>query len=192
MFSSWSDIWRVVGVTSVIFIFIVAVMRLMGPQALARMSAFDMVFTVTLGSIIATAGVTRDITIAEAIAAIVCLLILQEIFRFLQSRSLKAHHLVRQPPRVVLWAGQLLDDRLKSNSISADEVRAAVRGAGIASLSEVQAVVLENDGEWSVVPKNDKGGDNSAFYGLPIPGEPDNSPKTSGDDARPTSNFRLP
>ena len=121
MFSSWSDIWRVVGVTSVIFIFIVAVMRLMGPQALARMSAFDMVFTVTLGSIIATAGVTRDITIAEAIAAIVCLLILQEIFRFLQSRSLKAHR-----------------------------------------------------------------------YGLPIPGEPDNSPKTSGHKARPTSNFRLP
>ena len=191
-FHSWYDIGRVVLVTTVVFFVIIAVMRIVGPQALAKMSPFDMVFTVTLGSIVAATSVTRGITITDGVAAIVTLLVLQEAVRWVQARKLGAHHLVRQPPRVLLWDGQLLEDRLEADSISADEVRAAVRKAGLLSLGQAQIVVLENDGEWSVVSKENASDDISAVYGLPIPGIPGNSPKKDGDHAQPTSNYRIP
>ena len=35
--------------------------------------------------------------------------------------------------------------------VTGSEVRAAMRKAGYGGLAEVQAVVLENDGEWSVI-----------------------------------------
>lgn len=191
-FSSWAAIGRVALVTATVFVAVVAMLRVVGQQALAKMSGFDVVFTVTLGSVVATVAVTRSITVSEALTALLVMLGLQEVMRYFQSRNLRMHHLVRQPPRVLLWDGALLEDRLRETSVSADEIRAAVRKAGLRSLQEARAVVLENDGEWSVIPKGEGESDESALFGLPIPGRPGNSPVADGADAAPTSPQRLP
>ena len=191
-FHSWAGIGRVMLSSVVVFAIIVALLRIVGQQALAKMSGFDVVFAVTLGSVVGTVVITRDVPIAEAIAALVTLLGMQEATRFFQSRSLRVHHAVRQPPRVLLWDGSLLEDRLRASSVSADEIRAAVRKAGLRSLADARIVVLENDGEWSVVAKGDEQSDESAFFGLPIPGRPENSPGADSASAQPVGPHRLP
>lgn len=191
-FRSWSDIWHVVLASTITFAVIVALLRVVGQQALARMSGYDIVVTVTLGSIIAAVTLSRDVTVSEAIAGLVTLIILQELTRWLQSRWLLLHHAVRQAPHVVLWNGTLLEDRLRETSTSGDEVRAAVRRAGISSLSEVLIVVLENDGEWSVVRKSDVPSDDSAFFGLPIPGRVHRQDQNVADKPIAASPYRVP
>jgi len=191
-FHSWADVARTVMATAVTFALVVVILRVVGAQAIAQMSGYDMVATVTFGSIVATVAVTRGVSVAAGIAALVTLIVLQELMRYAQSRWLPAHHAVREPPLVVLWEGQLLEDRLRARRISGDEVRAAVRKMGLASLADVRAVVLENDGEWSVVPRSAPPGDDSAFFGLPIPGWPGNSRSDEGDEAIPTDPRRLP
>lgn len=191
-FDSWAQTANVVIASSVVFLFIVGVLRLVGPQALAKMSPFDIVFTVTLGSVVGSVALAHDVALCDGIVAIITLLVLQEAVRWVQSRSLVAHQMVRQPPRMLLWDGILLEDRLNANNISADEVRSAVRRAGLPSLGDAQAVVLENHGEWSVVPKGRDGSDYSALYGLPVPGIPDNSPKSDGNKATAAPTHRLP
>src|SRR5438477_9091351 len=165
-FRSWSDIGRVALASGAIFLFIVAMLRLIGQQSLAKMSGFDMVSTVTIGSVGATVALTRGITLADGVVALVTVLALQEGIRWLQSRYLWAHHAVREPPRVLLWNGELLEDRLRATNVSADEVRAAVRKAGLRSLSEARLLVLENDGEWSVIAMKNGPSEESAFFGL--------------------------
>jgi uncharacterized membrane protein YcaP (DUF421 family) len=191
-FHSWARIAHVMLASAIVFLIIVALLRVVGQQALAKMSGFDVVFTVTLGSIIATVVITRDIAISEGIAALVTLLGMQELVRFFQSRYLRVHHTVRQPPRVLLWDGVLLEDRLRASSVSADEIRAAVRKAGLRSLADARVVVLENDGQWSVVAKSSEDSDESAFFGLPIPDRPGNSPGDGSDRAEPADAQRLP
>ena len=191
-FHSWSDIGRVAATSAAVFLLVVAMLRVVGQQALAKMSGFDVVFTVTLGSVIATVAVTKDVSVSEGVTALVTMLALQEIMRRLQSRSLRAHHAVRQSPRVVLWEGDLLEDRLRAIGVSADEVRAAVRKAGLRSLGDALIVVLENDGEWSVVAKREGASDESALMGLPIPGRPGNSPDDDGHLAQRAEKQRLP
>lgn len=192
LFHSWAAIGRVMLASAIVFVVIVALLRIVGQQALARMSGFDVVFAVTLGSVVGTVVITPNIAIADAVAALLTLLGLQEITRFLQSRNLRVHHAVRQPPRVMLWDGVLLEDRLRESSVSADEIRAAVRRAGFRSLAEVRAVVLENDGEWSVVGKRAGESDESAFYGLPIPERRGDGSGTDRQAAEPADVRRLP
>ena len=108
--------------------------------------------------------------VALATTIIFTVLALRETIRSLLSRYLPVHHIVREAPRVVAWNGQLLEDRLQSTNVSADEVGAAVRKAGLRSLSEVQAVVLENGGESSAVARSNTPTNQSAFFGLHIPG----------------------
>jgi uncharacterized membrane protein YcaP (DUF421 family) len=128
----------------------------------------------------------------SGIHVVLSLLGVQELTRFFQSRSLRVHHAVRQPPRVMLWDGELLEDRLRASSVSADEIRAAVRKAGLRSLSDARVVVLENDGEWSVVAKREGESDESAFFGLPIPGRPEDSPGDGASRGEPVGPHRLP
>jgi uncharacterized membrane protein YcaP (DUF421 family) len=169
-FHSWGAIGHVILATLIVYLFMVGALRYVGEQALAKMSGYDMVVTITLGSIIATVAVSRDITVTEGLAALITLLLLQELVRRLQSRLLSVHHLVREPPRLFVWDGQLLEDRLLQSRLSGDEVRAAVRREGFSAIQQVQAVILENDGDWSVIRRDDDITDFTALHGIDIPG----------------------
>ena len=192
-FHSWASTGRVVLASFVLFIAVVAMLRVVGQQALAEMSGYDMVFVVTLGSVVAMVAVTRSIPIVDAVVAILTVLALQEIVRWLQSRYLWVHHAVRQPPVLLLWDGKMLEEKLSRASISADEVRAAIRGAGVRSLAEVRAVVLENNGVFSVIPKNTTASDESVFFGIALPGNSERSPDDNLDADTPrASDYHIP
>lgn len=191
-FHSWGNIGRVLLVSVSMFVLIVLMLRMVGQQALAKMSGFDLVFTVTLGSVVANVAVTRAIPLIDAIVAIDAILLLQETTRWLQSRNLRVHHLVRQPPALLLWDGKMLEQKLRDTRVSADEVRAAIRCAGLSSLSEVRAVLLENNGEFSVIPKSDTPSDDSAFYGISRPGDSKNSREKLPADTPRASDQRIP
>jgi uncharacterized membrane protein YcaP (DUF421 family) len=153
-----------------------------GQKALAKMSGYDMIVTVALGSLVATIPLTTSVSLLDAIAAAATLLGLQQLTRYLQSRYRRIHTLVRERPHLLLWNGRLLEDRMLKSDISADEVRAAVRRAGLLSLVQVRAAILENDGEWSIIPQSDAP-DDSALAGLAIPNSnepPASEPVASG------------
>jgi uncharacterized membrane protein YcaP (DUF421 family) len=150
------------------YIIAVGALRIVGQRALAKMSAYDAIVTVAIGSLVAAIPLTKTVSIVDGAAAIVTYLALQELTRLLQSRFQRAHHIVRSRPDLFVWDGELLSDRLHDERISPDEVRAAVRRSGFLSLDQVQAVVLENDGEWSVVPRSDVR-NLSALAGLIVP-----------------------
>jgi uncharacterized membrane protein YcaP (DUF421 family) len=133
------------------------------------MSGYDLLVTISLGSLVASIPLSRELSILDGIAAALIFLLLQELLRLVQARHRGARRLVRERPRLVVWNGELLQDRLHQFRVTEYEVRAAIRRQGIAAVSSVQAVVLENDGEWSVVPRTEGSEHGSAFEGLDIP-----------------------
>lgn len=168
-FHGWGAAARVALTAAIIYVALVAVLRVVGQRALAKMSAYDLIVTVALGSMVAAIPLTDSISVLDGLVAIATYLVLQELTSWGQTRWVMVHHLVREEPNVVLWDGKLLVDRLRHIKVTPDEVRAAIRRAGLISLSQVQCVVLENDGEWSVIARSDSK-DISALAGLRIPG----------------------
>ncbi len=171
-FHDWSSLLRVALMAAMTYLLAIVALRVFGAQALAKMSGYDLIVTVALGSLVAAVPLTQGITVLDGVAALTTFLGLQELTRWLQTRSIRIHHLVRERPRLVLWDGRFIDGRLEGSNVTEDEVRAAIRRTGLLSLTQVQAVILENDGEWSVIPRSDTP-DISALHGLEIPGKPD-------------------
>ena len=168
LFRSWEGILRVALSAAAIYILAVAALRVIGSRALAKMSAYDLIVSIALGSLVAAVPMSTELTVADGITAIITFLVLQELTRFFQSRYRAAQHFVRERPHLLVWDGRLLEERMSSLAISADEIRAAVRQAGLLSLDDAQAVVLENDGAWSVMQRGDPP-DFSALEGLDVP-----------------------
>lgn len=169
IFQSWASVGHVVMSVAIAYIAVVVLLRIVGEQALAQMTAYDFIVTITLGSLVAGIPLTHDLSLVDGLVAIVAFVALQELIRFLQTRSGKIRRVIADPPRVVLWNGELLHDRLHHWNVNIDEVRAAVRRSGHAYFSDVQAVVLENDGDWSVIARKDGSADGDAFEGLDHP-----------------------
>ena len=169
-FDGWAHVLRAALSAAGIYIVIIAAIRIFGQKSLAKMSGYDMIVTVALGSLVAALPLTTSVSLTDAIAAAVTFLTLQQITRYLQARYRRVHTLVRERPLLLLWNGRLLEDRMLESDISADEVRAAVRRSGILSLKQVRAAILENDGEWSIIPQS-SAPDLSALEGLLIPNE---------------------
>jgi uncharacterized membrane protein YcaP (DUF421 family) len=58
---------------------------------------------------------------------------------------------------LLLYRGEVLPAALRRARVTEDEVRAAVRAAGIGAVEHTEAVVLETDGSFSVLPLGSEG-----------------------------------
>lgn len=154
-FNSWADIGRTVLVGALAYLGLILLLRVSGKRTLAKMNAFDFVVTVALGSILATILLSKDVALAEGLTAFATLIGLQFIVAWLSVRSQWVSDLVKAEPTLLLHRGKYCRAAMKQQRVVEAEVRAAVRSQGIASLSEVEAVVLETDGSFNVVKSSD-------------------------------------
>lgn len=163
-FDSWSGLARVLLVGALAYLALVAILRISGKRTLAKMNAFDLVVTVALGSTLATVLLSKDVALAEGVLAFALLAALQFVVAATSRRSRAVEALAKAEPRVLLADGRFRDEALAAERVTADEVRAAVRGAGLGDLALVAAVVLETDGSLSVIAA-ERAGDGSALPG---------------------------
>lgn len=152
-FKDWYGILRVLIGCLVAYAFLVLALRLGGKRVLSKMNAFDMIVTVALGSTLATVIVSKQVPLAEGLLAISGLILLQFVVAKSSAASRKFQKLVKAEPRILFRSGEYNEAAMSDERITHSEVLQAVRSQGIASLDEVEAVVLETNGQISVITK---------------------------------------
>lgn len=152
-FNSWEDIGRLLLVGTLAYIGLICLLRISGKRTLAKMNAFDLVVTVSLGSILSSAVLSKDVSLAESLTAFALMIGLQYIVAWSSVRIAAVRNLVKSEPTLLCYQGQILSAALLSQRVAAEEVRAAIRGQGTARVEDVEAVILETDGSFSVLPR---------------------------------------
>jgi uncharacterized membrane protein YcaP (DUF421 family) len=158
LFESGQSLARIALVGALSYLAVVTLLRAAGKHSLAKTNAYGLVITVALGSALASAVLTKEVTLADGVLAIALLLGLQYLFSSLISRYRWAARYLTASPALLVRNGQLLEDQLRRERVTPAEIRAAVRRAGLARVEDVLAVVLETDGSLSVVPKGTPAG----------------------------------
>lgn len=152
-FDGWSSLGRVLIVGILAYVALVAILRVSGKRTLTKFNAFDLVVTVALGSTLATILLNKDVTLAEGILALSLLIYLQYVITWLSVRAPRFQHLVKAEPTLVAHEGQFLDDALRRERVTREEVEAALRSSGMSDISQAKSVILETDGSISVIGK---------------------------------------
>ncbi|MGY6209398.1 DUF421 domain-containing protein [Cytobacillus firmus] len=154
LFSSWQDIWRVLSIGAMSYIFLVIFLRIAGKRTLTKMNAFDLVVTVAIGSTLATIFLNKQVSLAEGLTAYLLLIGLQYIVSWLSLHSDKFNKIIKASPELLYYKGHFVESALKENRVLQSEVLQAVRSAGHASMDEIEAVVFETDGSMSVIQRS--------------------------------------
>jgi uncharacterized membrane protein YcaP (DUF421 family) len=152
-FDNWQGIGRVVVIGLSAYAALIALLRISGKRTLSKLNAFDLVVTVALGSTFATVLLSKNVALAEGIAAFAVLIFGQYAIALLSVRFGVIRRAVKSEPRVLLYRGRLLNDAMREERVTADEIASVVRRAGMGSLEQAGAVVLETDGSFHVLPK---------------------------------------
>ncbi len=160
---------RILVVGPLAYLALIAILRISGKRTLAKMSAFDFVVTVALGSTLATVLLTKDIPLAEGVLGFAVLAALQFIITWIARRSDAVEGAVKAEPRILLSCGTFDRKAMEEERVTEEEVRSAVRKTGQGDLANITAVFLETDGSFSVIAR-DAAGDRSAFPRRTLPG----------------------
>lgn len=150
-FDGWSSVLRTLIVGVLAYIALVILLRVSGKRTLSKWNAFDFVVTIAIGSTLATALLSKTTSLAQGVTALGLLIALQFVITWLSVRSKTVQSWIKAEPTLLLQDGRFLHDALKQKRIAESEVRAALRQHGKASLEDVEAVVLESDGSFSVI-----------------------------------------
>lgn len=137
-----------------VYVALVALLRLTGKRTLAKFNAFDFIVTIALGSMVSTIILMGDLSVAEGFVGVFVLVGAQYLVSFGVTHSRSFQKLVKSEPVVLFYDGHLLRDTLRRERVATEEVLSAIREDGNARLDEVLLVVLETDGSISVIQRD--------------------------------------
>ena len=150
-FNGWFPLLRTTVVGILAYVGLVVFLRISGKRTLAKMNAFDLIVTVSLGSTLATIALSADVALAQGLLALALLIALQFLITWSSVRWGWIRHAMTGEPSLLLFRGQYLHAALRRARVTEEEVRAAIRSHGLLAIEEVEAVVLETDGSFSVM-----------------------------------------
>lgn len=169
LFRSWPRILEVLVAVVVAYLGLVLLLRMSGKRTTSKLNAFDWVVTVAMGSMLATVILSDTVALAEGLAAFAALIAMQYGIAWISIRSRRFRRLIKAEPTLLYYEGEFLHERMRSERISEEEIRAAVRESGLGSLASVLAVVLESNAELSVVTDSHPDPDVSTLQQVDLP-----------------------
>lgn len=146
---------RIVVVGVATYVALVGFLRVSGSRTLSDTNAFDFVVTVAIGSVFGRTLTANSVALAEALVAFAVLVVIQYVVTRLQVRWQFFERLVTNPPTLLYFQGEFLRGEMVRQRVTESELRAVARKLEEGSLDDVDAIVLESNGELSIVRSAD-------------------------------------
>src|SRR5690554_5982475 len=141
-FESWSSLGRSFIITILAYFGMIFLLRTSGKRTLSKMNAFDFVITVGLGSSLATVALNKSVPLADGILVFILLIYLQFSITWLSVRKKRIKNLVTNQPTLLLYKGEFIDDVLKRERITMEEIYLIARRKGYQNVKDIGAIIL--------------------------------------------------
>ena len=131
---------------------IVLLTRVNGLRSFSKMTSFDFVMTVAVGSLLAGAAQASEWSgFVQPLIAIGALFLTQFLMSRLRKDSDPFENAIGNDPVILMRNGEFLDEALTRTRVSRADMIAKLREANVLELSRVRAAVLESTGDVSVL-----------------------------------------
>lgn len=141
---------------SVLFYFaLIIILRISGKRTLSDINAFDFLVTVTIGSIGATTILSKDTAFFDGVVGIVTLILLQYIISKLDTKFDFIGEKLIPTPTLLFYNGEYIKENMEKMRVTKANILQKVRLKSGTVIENVSAVVLEANGELSVIGHND-------------------------------------
>jgi uncharacterized membrane protein YcaP (DUF421 family) len=150
--SSPEIIFSVVLRTVIVTLLVLAIIRWLGNKGIGQLNSFELLIIIGVGSIIGDPMIyTEEISIPQAISAVVIIVVIFKGIDYVTSRSKRFTRILVAQPVQLVKDGKYVMSGLKKARISEDEFKSLMRLNGIKNLEDVQESYLEMNGQVSFI-----------------------------------------
>ena len=128
---------------------LIVIMRLAGKRLAGQTTTFDLIVLITLAVVIQSTALQQGWP--NAVVFVVTVFVIHLGLAALCAKSTWIRHLVRGKPSVLVRDGRVIDEALRREGISREELQAGLRKLGYDAPDAVKLAVLEETGHISAV-----------------------------------------
>lgn len=139
--------------TFIIYLSLIAVMRIMGKRQLGELEISDLVTTFLISEIASLPITDTEIPLTHAIIPIVVLLSLEVSISTLLSKFPKIKFVFSARPSTLIKNGNICKKALADSRLSFDELFSQLRQQGYDDISQIEYAILEQNGNITVIQK---------------------------------------
>jgi uncharacterized membrane protein YcaP (DUF421 family) len=148
--------WVQIFIRSIVFILVLIITtRLLGKKQISQISFFEYVSGITLGSIAGEVIMGLDGNMGHGILAIVVFAGITLLVDIISLKSKKFRDVVDGKGTVIIKDGKVMEDNLKKEKYSLDDLGSLLRQKDIFNTADVEFAMLEPKGDISVLLKKE-------------------------------------
>lgn len=140
--------------TIVLYLLIIIGLRLLGKRQLGELEPAELTLALIIADLASVPMQDNGIPLLTGLIPIAVLLCLATILSVLQAKSIRFRTLLCGRPSVVVSDGMVVEQELRRNRLTVDELMEELRIQGYADLRVVKFAVLETNGQLSVLPRS--------------------------------------
>jgi uncharacterized membrane protein YcaP (DUF421 family) len=138
----------------VLYVFVLALTRVIGRRELSSLAPFDLILLIILGDALQQGLTQDDYSVTGAVLVVGTLAIMQVFTSWVGYRFPRARPTLQGEPLIVLQDGKPIERNLKRERLTVEELAESARLHEIGSLDEVKWAVMERNGEISFIKKS--------------------------------------
>ena len=140
--------------SSLIYIFLLIIMRFMGKRQIGEMQPFEFVVTLLIAELACIPMSDVSIPLLYGISAIIAVFILHQVIALIEQSGAFMKFLVSGKPSLVITKKGVDFKELKKNNMDVSDLIESLRGLGYFGLNSVNYALYESNGTLSAVPSN--------------------------------------
>jgi|SRR5579859_418064 len=150
--------WELVIRSVVVYLALLAVLRVFGKREVGQFTLFDLVLILLVANAVQPAMTGPDSSLLGGLIIIITLIGLDRVIAVARARIPFVKNLLESSPTVIAADGRWVKAAMDREDVTIEDAEMALREHGIENVSEVQTAILEADGSISVVPMEGKRG----------------------------------
>ncbi|WP_283152429.1 DUF421 domain-containing protein [Guptibacillus hwajinpoensis] len=129
--------------------------KLLGKKQLSKLSYFEYIVGIIIGDIAGSLSMDIEVSVLHGITSLLIWTLASVLLSYLSLKNKKVRDFVEGKARIFIKDGKILEDNLKKERFTIDELLEMLRKKSVFSVNEVEFALFEADGELSVLLKRD-------------------------------------
>jgi len=141
--------------TAIIYVVVLAGVRLSGKREVGQMTPFDLTLLLLISNAVQNAMTGPHTSLAGGVVAAATLLLLNYGVAEFSGMNRRFRKFIQGSPTLLVHNGKVIESHMAREHVTLDELEGALREHGIAQLQDVALAVLEVDGTISCLKYDD-------------------------------------
>lgn len=137
--------------SAVIYLVLLAGLRLMGKRQMGELELNELVIAMLLSDLASTPLQDLELPLHYGIVSVLTVLTLSLLFSLLSLKSLRFRSVFCGDPTLIIREGELMQRAMRKNRFTVDELLGELRVQGVTDLRTVKYAILERSGQLSLL-----------------------------------------